>query len=87
MIKHAKMRFMIGTCLDVKGLLNPSNAALEVLATLRDLALICSFLEVVPWNLGIRLNVVSVNIVRSAFCNTGIVDKAYLVILVMERMG
>lgn len=51
------------------------NATLKVLTQMFNLAVICLFLEEVPWKLGIRLDVVSVNVVISAFSDMGILEK------------
>ncbi|KAM7480361.1 hypothetical protein LguiA_028574 [Lonicera macranthoides] len=63
------------------------NAALKVLTETRDLTAIESFLGEVPWKFGIKLDIFSVNIVIKAFCEMGISDKAYLVLLEMQEVG
>ncbi|GAB4862042.1 hypothetical protein Ancab_037296 [Ancistrocladus abbreviatus] len=63
------------------------NAALKVLMQTRDLAAIDLFLKEVPLTFGVQLDLISVNIVIHAFCGMGILDKAYLVMLEMEKAG
>lgn len=63
------------------------NAALKVLAQTRDVAGIESFLGEVRWRHGIEIDILSVNIVVKAFCEMGILEKAYLVMLEMEKLG
>ncbi|KNA07622.1 hypothetical protein SOVF_170130, partial [Spinacia oleracea] len=63
------------------------NAALKVLSQTHNLEAINSFLKEVPWEYGIQLDVISVNIVINAFCGMGILDKAYLVMVEMEKAG
>lgn len=63
------------------------NAALKVLAGTRDLGAIDEFLNEVPQKFDIVLDIFSVNIVTKALCEMGFLDKAYLVMVQMERMG
>ncbi|CAO2835184.1 unnamed protein product [Amaranthus hypochondriacus] len=63
------------------------NATLKVLTQSHDLGAIKSFIEKVPLELGIELDVISVNIVISAFCGMGFLDKAYKVMVEMEKAG
>ncbi|GAB2224336.1 hypothetical protein Droror1_Dr00005091 [Drosera rotundifolia] len=63
------------------------NAALKVLAQTRDLAAISSFIREVPVKYEIQLDIISVNIVIGALCGMDIIDKAYMVLLEMERLG
>ncbi|CAA2989633.1 pentatricopeptide repeat-containing At1g80150, mitochondrial-like isoform X1 [Olea europaea subsp. europaea] len=63
------------------------NATLKVVTQSRELEAIESFLRDVPFNFGIELDVFSINIVIKAFCEMGLLDKAYLVMVEMEKMG
>ncbi|XP_021906531.1 pentatricopeptide repeat-containing protein At1g80150, mitochondrial [Carica papaya] len=63
------------------------NAVLSVLAQTRNLGAIDSFLQEGSEKFGISLDIFSVNIVIKAFCEMGILDKAYLVMVEMEKMG
>ncbi|KAL2892642.1 hypothetical protein RDABS01_008551 [Bienertia sinuspersici] len=63
------------------------NATLKVLTQTRDLASINSFLKEVPWEFGIELDIISVNIVINSFCQMGMLDEAYLVMVEMEKSG
>lgn len=63
------------------------NAALKVLTQTRDLTAVESFLMEVPWKYGIQIDILSVNIVIKAFCEMGILEKAYLVMVEMEKIG
>lgn len=63
------------------------NATLKVLSQTRDLEAINLLLEEVPSEFGITLDVISVNIVINAFCGMGILDKAYMVMVEMEKTG
>ncbi|KAF5726924.1 pentatricopeptide repeat-containing protein [Tripterygium wilfordii] len=63
------------------------NATLMVLAQTRDLVAIEAFLSKVPERFGIEVDIFSVNIVIKALCDMGILDKAYLFMVVMEKAG
>lgn len=63
------------------------NAALKVLIGSRDPEAIDSFLEEVPCRFGIQMDAVSFNIMVSAFCGMGYFDRAYLVLIQMEKLG
>ncbi|KAJ9190048.1 hypothetical protein P3X46_001284 [Hevea brasiliensis] len=63
------------------------NAALKVLTRTRDLGAIEAFLNEVPEKFDIILDIFSVNIIIKAFCEMGILDKAYLVMVQMEKLG
>ncbi|KAK2974388.1 hypothetical protein RJ640_021244 [Escallonia rubra] len=62
------------------------NAALKVLTQTRDLAAIMSFLRDSPWKYGFQLDTFSVNIVIKALCELDIPDKAYLIMVDMEKV-
>ncbi|PON50953.1 Pentatricopeptide repeat [Parasponia andersonii] len=61
------------------------NAAFKVLTLSRDLRAIEDFFTEVP--LKFVLDVVSINIIIKAFCEMGILDKAYLVVVEMGQVG
>lgn len=63
------------------------NAALKVLTQSHDLEAIDLFLRDVPFKFGIELDVFSVNIVIKALCDMDILDKAYMVMIEMEKAG
>lgn len=63
------------------------NAALKVLTQSRDLEAIDLFLRDVPFKFGIELDAFSVNIAIKALCDMDILDKAYLVMIEMEKAG
>lgn len=63
------------------------NAALKVLTLSRDLEAIESFFREAPFECGIKLDVYSVNIVIKAVCEMGILDRAHLIMLEMEKFG
>ncbi|XP_051152793.1 pentatricopeptide repeat-containing protein At1g80150, mitochondrial [Andrographis paniculata] len=61
------------------------NAALKVLAQSRDLEALESFLGDFPFRYNIEIDVYSINIVVKAFCEMGVLDKAGLVLVEMEK--
>ena len=63
------------------------NAALKVLTSTRDLGAIEEFLNNVPERFFVELDIFSVNIVIKAFCDMYVLDKAYLVMVEMEKLG
>ncbi|CAN4122063.1 unnamed protein product [Withania somnifera] len=63
------------------------NAALKVLTQSRDLEAIESFLQDVPQRFSINIDILSVNTVVSSFCEMGILEKAYLFMVEMEKLG
>lgn len=63
------------------------NAALKVLTQTCDSTAVESFLKEVPWKFGIEIDIFSVNIVIKAFCEIGKLEKAYLVMVEMEKFG
>ncbi|KAJ0007506.1 hypothetical protein Pint_30090 [Pistacia integerrima] len=63
------------------------NAALKVFSQSRDLEAIQTFLLNVPQQFHIMLDIFSVNIVIKVFCEMGILNKAYLIMVEMEKMG
>ncbi|XP_031107067.1 pentatricopeptide repeat-containing protein At1g80150, mitochondrial [Ipomoea triloba] len=87
MVKHAIDTFynmhLYGCHRTVKSL----NAALKVLTLSRDPEAIDSFLKDVSFKFSISLDIFSINIIVKAFCEMGILDKAYLVMAEMEKLG
>ncbi|XP_027124658.1 pentatricopeptide repeat-containing protein At1g80150, mitochondrial [Coffea arabica] len=63
------------------------NAALKVLTLSHDLEAIESFFREAPLECGVKLDVYSVNIVIKAVCEMGILDRAHLIMLEMEKLG
>lgn len=63
------------------------NAALKVLTQTRDLKAIEAFVSDIPQRFDIQLDVFSVNIVIKAFCELGILTKAYVIMVEMEKLG
>ncbi|RAL43234.1 hypothetical protein DM860_015124 [Cuscuta australis] len=63
------------------------NAALKVLTLSRDSEAIEKFLRDVSLKFDIRLDILSLNIIVKAFCEMGIPDKAYLLMVQMEMKG
>ncbi|KAI3455337.1 hypothetical protein Pfo_012000 [Paulownia fortunei] len=87
MTKHAVDTFYNMHLYGCKRSVKSFNAALKVLTQSRDLEAIESFLSDVPFRFGIELDVCSVNIVIKAFCEMGILEKAYVVMVEMENLG
>ncbi|XP_059317196.1 pentatricopeptide repeat-containing protein At1g80150, mitochondrial [Lycium ferocissimum] len=63
------------------------NAALKVLTQSHDLEATESFLRDVPEKFDINIDILSINTVISSFCEVGILDKAYLFMVEMEKLG
>uniref|UniRef100_A0A5B6ZKG8 Pentatricopeptide repeat-containing protein n=1 Tax=Davidia involucrata TaxID=16924 RepID=A0A5B6ZKG8_DAVIN len=87
MTKHAVDTFYDMHLYGCRRTVKSFNAALKILTQTRDLEAIGLFLREVPWKFGIELDIFSVNIVIKAFCEMGILDKAYLIMVEMEKMG
>ncbi|XP_021735538.1 pentatricopeptide repeat-containing protein At1g80150, mitochondrial-like [Chenopodium quinoa] len=87
MVKQAVDTFYNMHLFGCKRTVKSVNAALKVLSQTRDLGAINLFLMKVPQEFGVQLDVISVNIVINAFCGMGILDKAYLVMVEMEKAG
>ncbi|CAH9105441.1 unnamed protein product [Cuscuta europaea] len=87
MVKHAVDTFynmhLYGCQRTVKSL----NASLKVLAQSHDSEAILSLLRDVSLKFNIHLDIFSLNIIIKAFCEMGILDKAYLVMIEMEKEG
>ncbi|CAN0841100.1 Pentatricopeptide repeat-containing protein At1g80150, mitochondrial [Linum grandiflorum] len=63
------------------------NAALKVLTGTRNMAAIEAFLTEVPRKFEIELDLYSLNIATKAFCEMENLDKAFSVIVQMEKLG
>lgn len=87
MAKHAVKTFCDMHLYGCKRSVKSFNAALKVLTLSRDLEAMESFLGDVAFRYGIELDVYSFNIVIKAFCEMGILDKAYLIMVQMEKLG
>lgn len=87
MTKHAIDTFydmhLYGCQMTVKSF----NAALKVLTQTRDLRAIEEFINEAPVRFDIELDEFSVNIVIKAFCEMGFLDKSYLIMVEMEKLG
>ncbi|XAR53211.1 hypothetical protein NMG60_11021671 [Bertholletia excelsa] len=87
MIKHAVDTFHNMHLYGCRRTVKSFNAALKVLTKTRDLAAITAFLTEVPLKFGIEIDVLSVNTVISSLCEMGVLDKACLLIVEMEKYG
>ncbi|KAL0547495.1 hypothetical protein IC582_017431 [Cucumis melo] len=87
MIKHALDTFydmhLYGCLRTVKSF----NAVLKVLMKSRDLGALEAFLNEAPEKFDIELDIISVNILVKAFCDFGFLNRAYLLMLDMEKLG
>ncbi|KAJ4847184.1 hypothetical protein Tsubulata_040891 [Turnera subulata] len=87
MTKHAVDTFYDMHLYGCKRTVKSFNAALKVLAGTRHLGAIQTFLDEAQERFDIKLDEFSVNIVVKAFCEMGILDKAYLIMVQMEKLG
>ncbi|KAK2660378.1 hypothetical protein Ddye_006911 [Dipteronia dyeriana] len=87
MTKHAIDTFYDMHLYGCKRTIKSFNAALKVLSQTRNLESIEAFLAEVPEKFDLQLDIFSVNIVLKAFCEMGIVDKAYLIMINAEKLG
>lgn len=87
MITHAMDTFYDMHLYGCKRTVKSLNAALKVLTESRDLKAIQAFLMEVPEKFHIQFDIFSFNIVIKAFCEMGILDKAYLVMVEMQKLG
>lgn len=87
MTKHAIDTFYDMHLYGCRRTVKSFNAALKVLASTRDLGAIEEFINNVPERFFVELDIFSVNIVIKAFCDMYVLDKAYLVMLEMEKLG
>lgn len=87
MIKHAIDTFYNMHLHGCKRTVKSVNAALKVLTGTRDLAAIEAFVNEAPKKFDIELDIFSVNIIVKALCETGNLDKAYLLMVEMEKSG
>ncbi|XWS11817.1 hypothetical protein CRYUN_Cryun37aG0033400 [Craigia yunnanensis] len=87
MIKHAIDTFYDMHLYGCKRTVKSFNAALKVLIQTRDLRAIEAFLTDVPPKFIVELDTYTVNIVIKAFCEMDFLDRAYLVMVKMEKLG
>ncbi|XP_022153643.1 pentatricopeptide repeat-containing protein At1g80150, mitochondrial isoform X2 [Momordica charantia] len=87
MIKHAVDTFYDMHLYGCRRTVKSFNAVLKVLMKTRDLGAIEAFLSEAPEKFDIELDIISVNIVVKAFCDIGILSRAYLLMLEMEKVG
>lgn len=87
MTKHAIDTFYDMHLYGCRRTVKSFNAALKVLTLTRDLGEIEAFLKEVPSKFDIELDVFTINIVIKAYCEMGILDKAYLIMVEMARLG
>lgn len=87
MVKHAVDTFYDMHLYGCRRTVKSFNAALKVLTSTCDLGAIEEFLNDVPEKFSVELDSFSVNIVIKAFCDMGVLDKGYLVMVQMEKLG
>ncbi|XP_010537989.1 PREDICTED: pentatricopeptide repeat-containing protein At1g80150, mitochondrial [Tarenaya hassleriana] len=87
MTKHALDTFFNMHLYGCKRTVKSFNATLKVLTLNPDLFIIQEFLRDVPFKYGVELDSFSFNIVVKAFCEMGVLDKAYLIMVDMEKSG
>ncbi|XP_010532166.1 PREDICTED: pentatricopeptide repeat-containing protein At1g80150, mitochondrial-like [Tarenaya hassleriana] len=87
MTKHALDTFYNMHLYGCKRTVKSFNATLKVLTLNPDPVTIQEFLHDVPWKYGVQLDTFSFNIVIKAFCEMGVLDKAYLIMIEMEKSG
>ncbi|XVF86478.1 hypothetical protein PTKIN_Ptkin18bG0043600 [Pterospermum kingtungense] len=87
MIKHAIDTFYDMHLYGCKRTVKSFNAALKVLIQTRDLRAIEAFLAYVPSKFCVELDIYTVNIVIKAFCEMDFLERAYLVMVQMEKLG
>lgn len=87
MTNHAVNTFCDMHLYGCKRTVKSFNAALKVLTQARDLQAIDSFLNEIPDRFGIKLDAYSFNIIIKAFCEMDILEKAFLIMVGMEKWG
>lgn len=87
MTNHAVNTFRDMHLYGCKRTVKSFNAALKVLTQSKDLQAIDSFLNDAPVRFGIQLDAFSFNIVIKAFCEMGVLEKAFLIMVGMEKWG
>ncbi|XP_022721231.1 pentatricopeptide repeat-containing protein At1g80150, mitochondrial-like [Durio zibethinus] len=87
MIKHAIDTFYDMHLYGCKRTVKSFNAALKVLIQTHDLRAIEAFLSDVPPKFDVELDTYTINIVIKAFCEMDFLDRAYLVMVQMEKLG
>ncbi|XP_010033952.2 pentatricopeptide repeat-containing protein At1g80150, mitochondrial [Eucalyptus grandis] len=85
MVKHALNTFYDMHLFGCRRSVKSFNATLHVLIEARDLIAIEALLSEVPQRFSIELDIISLNIVIKAFCEMSFLDKAYLVMVEMEK--
>ncbi|KAE8689920.1 Pentatricopeptide repeat-containing protein [Hibiscus syriacus] len=87
MVKHAINTFLDMHLYGCKRTVKSFNAALKVLIQTRDLGAFEAFLAVVPSKFLVELDIYTANIVIKAFCEMDFLDRAYLFMVEMEKLG
>ncbi|EOY20533.1 hypothetical protein QUC31_006916 [Theobroma cacao] len=87
MIKHALNTFYDMHLYGCERTVKSFNAALKVLIQTHDIRAIEAFLSDVPQKFNVELDTYSVNIVVKAFCEMDFLERAYLVMVEMEKLG
>ncbi|XP_043706471.1 pentatricopeptide repeat-containing protein At1g80150, mitochondrial-like [Telopea speciosissima] len=87
MTEHALQTFYTMHLFGCTRTVKSFNAALKVLAQTLDFEAIQVFLDEVPRQFYISPDVFSLNIIIKAFCDMGILDSAYLIMVEMEKVG
>ncbi|KAF8011656.1 hypothetical protein BT93_J2058 [Corymbia citriodora subsp. variegata] len=87
MVKHALDTFYDMHLFGCKRSVKSFNATLQVLIEAHDLIAIQAFLSEAPQRFSIELDIISLNIVIKAYCEMSFLDKAYLVMIEMEKFG
>ncbi|XP_055809910.1 pentatricopeptide repeat-containing protein At1g80150, mitochondrial [Solanum dulcamara] len=87
MIQHAIKTFYDMHLYGCPRTVKSFNAVLNVLTQCHDLEAIESFLWDVPERFSINIDILSVNTVISSFCKMGILEKAYLLMVEMEKLA
>ncbi|XP_023524622.1 pentatricopeptide repeat-containing protein At1g80150, mitochondrial-like [Cucurbita pepo subsp. pepo] len=87
MIKHAVDTFYDMHLYGCHRTVKSFNAVLKVMMKTRDLGALEAFLRETPEKFNIELDIISVNIVVKGFCDMGILNRAYLLMLEMEKLG
>lgn len=87
MIEHAVNTFSNMHLYGCKRTVKSFNAVLKVLSQARNLGAIHDLLSGVTEKYDIEIDTISVNIVVKAFCETGYLERAYLLTVEMRKLG
>lgn len=87
MTQHAMETFYDMHLFGCRRTVKSFNAALKVLTKTFDLGAIEEFLNDAPTRYCIELDIFSINIVIKAFCEMSFLDKAYLIMVEMDKLG